>query len=132
MNPMNRNLVTFGVAVFFVVGGFLAPLGILAQHSHTKKEKQVSLEGEIVDLQCFLVHPDYSTGESHAKCAKVCINKGLPVGLLTEDENLYLLLGPGHDSLKAQVADLAGKKVTVVGTLIEGKTIKAVQVRTIE
>lgn len=88
---------------------------------------QVTMEGEVVDLHCFMLHPDTGQGAEHIGCAKTCMNKGLPIGFLSEGQ-LFLLLGQGHDSVKAAVVKLAGVPVTLKGTLVEHHGIKAIQV----
>ncbi|TMB48979.1 MAG: hypothetical protein E6J60_13640, partial [Deltaproteobacteria bacterium] len=75
-----------------------------------------SVTGEVVDLACYMVHPQSSVGAGHKKCAEVCLKKGLPAGLLTADKQLYLLL-EDHDNAKpyAAVREKAAEKVTVEG-----------------
>jgi hypothetical protein len=75
-----------------------------------------SVTGEIVDLACYLPHPQSGAGAAHRKCAETCIKKGLPIGLLTADKQVYLLL-EDHENPKAyaQLKDKAAEKVTVEG-----------------
>ena len=72
--------------------------------------------GEVVDLACYLPHPDTSHGPSHRKCADVCAKKGIPIGVLTDDGQLYLLL-EDHENPKAyaQLKEKAAERVTVEG-----------------
>ncbi len=122
---MSRNLAKTSVVLLV----FLVAAGLLLAHGAQGKE--VELKGEIIDLQCYLVHPENSQGADHAKCAQACINKGLPVGLLTEKGELYVLLGAGHDSAKTAVADHAGMTVTVKGVLVEQNGVKAIQIKSV-
>jgi len=75
-----------------------------------------SVTGEVVDLTCYLAHPQSGQGAGHRKCADVCLKKGLPAGLLTADKQLYLLL-EDHDNPKpyATLKDKAAETVTVEG-----------------
>src|SRR5690242_16194648 len=75
-----------------------------------------SLSGEVVDLACYMVHPQSGQGASHKKCAEMCAKKGMPLGLLTDDKQVYLLL-EDHENEKpfAEVKAKAGEKVTVQG-----------------
>jgi hypothetical protein len=87
--------------------------------------------GEIIDMSCYLAHPNTSTGNSHKKCAETCAKKGLPMGVLTEDKQVFLLL-EDHDNPKiyatalesaAKTITVEGKKVTqggVNGIVVEG------------
>ena len=97
---------------------------------HKVKGEKVTLTGEIVDLHCFLLHPDSGQGAKHAKCATACMNKGLPIGLWS-GERVYLLLGQGHDSVKGQAAPQAGKKIEVQGTRFQRYGMWVIQVESI-
>jgi hypothetical protein len=74
-----------------------------------------SLTGEVVDLACYLHDPN-EHGAAHRKCAEVCVKKGMPIGLLTSDKQVYLLL-EDHDNQKpyAALKDKATETVTVEG-----------------
>jgi hypothetical protein len=89
--------------------------------------------GEVIDMSCYLHHPETSTGNSHRKCAETCAKKGLPMGLLTSDKQVYLLL-EDHDNPKAYAAALAkaaqqatveGHKVNVGG--VQGIVVEATE-----
>jgi hypothetical protein len=62
----------------------------------------------------------------HAKCAKSCINSGLPIGFRSDDGSVYLLIGSGHDPIAKTVADVMGKKVTLEGEVKEQSGFKAI------
>jgi hypothetical protein len=88
--------------------------------------------GEIVDMSCYLHHPETSTGAGHRKCAETCAKKGLPMGLLTSDKQVYLLL-EDHENPKAyatalskaaQQATVEGDKVNVGG--VQGIVVESV------
>jgi len=75
-----------------------------------------TLQGKIIGLTCYLKHD--AIGESHKKCAKECAEKGLPLALLTDDGQLYQIMGKGHEELKKVNASLLAyieEEVTVVG-----------------
>jgi len=79
-----------------------------------------SVTGEVVDLSCYLSHPHTGHGRSHRKCAETCAKKGLPMGLLTSEEKVFLLL-EDHENPKGY-ADAIGKaaeSITVEGTKVE-------------
>lgn len=75
-----------------------------------------TVTGEVVDLTCYLAHPDSSKGAAHKACAETCVNKGLPMGLLTDDKQVYVLV-ENHDNPKpyAQLRDKVAQKVTLEG-----------------
>jgi hypothetical protein len=83
------------------------------------------VSGEVVDLSCYLGHPNTSTGSGHRKCAETCAKKGLPMGLLTAEKEVYLLL-EDHDNPKAYAAALAK---AAQQTTVEGRTVNLGGVR---
>ena len=88
-----------------------------------------TLTGEIVDLSCYMGHG--AMGADHAKCAQGCITKGQPVGFLTTDGMLYLVIGANHEPANPKVADFAGKKSTITGTVKESKGLKSIELASI-
>jgi hypothetical protein len=78
-----------------------------------------TVTGEVVDLACYMVYPECGRGAGHRKCAETCIKKGLPMGLLTADKQLYILL-EDHENTKpyAQVKEKAAEQVTVEGNKV--------------
>jgi hypothetical protein len=112
--------VLFGVATSAVAQGKHG-------HQHTdKKNPPITLTGEVLDLTCFMQHPDNAVGPEHAKCAKACINKGLPIGFRAEDGTIYLLIGADHEPIAEKLTAAAGKKSTVTGTVIDHDGVKAI------
>ena len=101
----------------------------IAQHEHHEqaKAKTVTMTGEVLDMTCFMVHPDNAVGMDHAKCAKTCMAKGMPVGFMSTDGTVYLLVNPEHDSVNAKVADFAGKKSTITGIVQDHHGVKAIE-----
>jgi len=77
--------------------------------------------GEIVDFSCYIQLGKH--GEKHRACGQKCVNNGQPIGLLTKDGALYMLMPEEHDprrdggvDAKASAADHMGHIVTVNGT----------------
>lgn len=78
-----------------------------------------TVTGEVVDLACYLSHPATGRGPGHRKCAETCAKKGIPMGLLTEDKQVVLLL-EDHDSPKPY-ADAIGKAAETI--TVEGQKV---------
>ncbi|HWP67435.1 MAG TPA: hypothetical protein VNO26_16175 [Candidatus Limnocylindria bacterium] len=78
-----------------------------------------TVSGEVVDLSCYLHHPATSRGATHRKCAETCAKKGLPMGLLTDDGSVVLLL-EDHANPKAYATAIgkAADTITVEGTKV--------------
>lgn len=108
-------------------------LPALGQHGHhgDAKAQAVTLTGEVLDMTCFIIHPESGMGPDHAKCAKSCISKGLAPGFLSADGTVYLILGANHESPNAMVADFAGKKSTITGIVHEQKGVKGIEIKSI-
>ena len=109
-------------------------LAALADEGHKHGEsanKEVTLQGEVLDLYCYMKHPDDGQGADHIKCAKSCIRKGLPIGFLADGE-VYLLIGKDHESAADLVVAFAGTQARLTGTLIVHHDIKSIEVKTIE
>jgi len=102
-------------------------LTAMAAADETKKEaaKPVTMTGEVIDLYCYMGHQ--SAGAEHAKCANACIKKGIPVGFLTADGTMYVIVGKDHGPVNAMVADFAGRKSTVTGVVMENNGLKAIE-----
>lgn len=127
------------LALLLAAGFALGSLGLAVageEHSHDmskmEKPKEVTLEGEVLDLYCFMNHPEDGQGPGHANCAKNCIKKGLPIGFLASDGQVYLLIGKEHNSAAPIVADYAGAKSRLKGMLVMHDGIKAIEVVSIE
>ena len=86
--------------------------------AHHVEGKEVTLTGEVVDIVCYLQHPESGRGDDHAACAKQCINKGLAAGLLSEGK-LYLLMRSGHDPIVDEITPFIAKKVKMTGVVLE-------------
>lgn len=62
----------------------------------------VTRVGEIVDFSCYLQVGKY--GEKHLDCSQKCLRDGQPIGLLTHDGTLYMLMEEEHDPNFRQAA----------------------------
>ena len=83
-----------------------------------------TISGEVVDLMCYLDHG--AKGEKHKGCAKKCIEHGGPVGLLTADGQLYLVVGE-HQPLNKELAPKAAETVTLKGKVVERNGMKMIE-----
>ncbi len=78
----------------------------------------MSYTGEVLDLTCYASHPETGSGPAHASCAKTCLDKGLPAGMLIGDL-VYLAIMKDHTAPSKALAAYAGQKITVKGTTKE-------------
>jgi hypothetical protein len=118
-------------AVVFTLALAVAPLALADEghgHDHgTAAAAAGSWKGEIIDVACYV--PNGAKGAGHADCAKKCAKAGMPLGLLTGDGDLVLLLADHEDGKAYEtVRELAGTTVEVSGKSAErdGMTVVTV------
>jgi len=100
------------------------------EHSHTAGP-DVTLKGEIVDLACYIGHG--AKGPDHQKCAEKCAQMGQPLGLLTTDGKLYILVADHQDATAfRKAATFAGAQVEVTGEPAEKGGVSALTVHGIK
>jgi hypothetical protein len=138
MKNFRNGLLVLGLSL--AVGSGALSAVAMAQHGqhegHSEMQKddaegQITLKGEVLDLYCFMKHPDSGQGPGHARCAKNCISKGLPIGFLSDGE-VYLIIGKEHESAKDMVVDFAGSQAILKGTLVDHHGVKAIEIASIE
>jgi hypothetical protein len=83
-----------------------------------------TIKGEVVDLMCYLDHG--AKGEKHKGCAARCIKGGGPIGLLTSEDQLYLVVGD-HAPLNETLSAKAGETVSLKGKVVERSGMKMIE-----
>ncbi len=128
-----KRILGLTIALVFALGAIAYAGDEMKKETKSTKEmsKDVTLTGEVLDMYCYMEHPASAVGPDHMKCAQSCINKGMPVGFLASDGTVYMIIGKDHEPVNAMVADWAGKKSTITGTVMENKGIKAIELKTI-
>lgn len=78
------------------------------------KGKSETISGEILDMGCYMAHE--GKGKKHAKCAAACVAGGAPIGLLTKEGKVYLVVGD-HEGEKPylEAKALAGSNAKISG-----------------
>ncbi|HKF44817.1 MAG TPA: hypothetical protein VKG01_17090 [Thermoanaerobaculia bacterium] len=94
-----------------------------------EKPVEVTLQGTVVDLHCYLEGVRVA---EHTACANSCIKRGLPAGFLADDGTLYVLLEEKPVSVKDRVAGLADVPVKVTGKTVTRNGVKGLQITSIE
>ncbi len=96
--------------------------------------KPVSMVGEIIDLSCYLQVGKH--GDKHRGCGQKCAANGQPIGLLTKDGGVYMLIDEEHDprrdgltEFRKQAIEYMAHIVKVNGTLSEVEGQKAIFVQ---
>lgn len=108
-----------------------AALVLAAEGAKAKAEPELTVQGEVLDLACYLGHE--AKGEGHANCAKQCLKSGQPMGLLTTDGTVYLLLASHTEPAPYEEAKIhAGAKVEVRGKAASRAGIKGLEVLSVK
>jgi len=82
--------------------------------------QRVEVTGEVIDSWCYITEIMYPEGTAHHQCALWCAAGGIPVGILGDDGEVYLVLKMGDDTTSVAnptVLDIQTHRVRVVGDL---------------
>ena len=77
----------------------------------------VTVTGEIVDFSCYLQIGKH--GEKHRACGQKCFKAGQPVGLLTKDGSLYMLMEEEHDLRRDGLTDFRSAAIEHAAHIME-------------
>ena len=83
---------------------------------------RVTVTGEVIDSWCYLTEIMYPLGSAHHQCAIWCAAGGIPVGILDDDGQVYIVLKIEDDSnsvANPTVLDIQSHRVTVEGDAFE-------------
>jgi hypothetical protein len=107
-----------------------------AQRKVLRHGRIKTITGEVVDISCYLQLG--KRGEAHIPCGQKCVRNGQPIGLLTDNGKLYLVIPEEHHprrdgevSLKERFAELMAKRVRVSGTVTSDGGYRVIFVRTL-
>ena len=78
--------------------------------------------GTVIDTWCYLSEIMFPLGTAHHQCAIWCAAGGIPVGLLDEDERVYIILSIENDSdnvANPTMLEIQSHQVTVEGEVFE-------------
>ncbi len=120
-----RKKLAFGSIVLLIL--------VALQAARTAAEEQppeVTLEGTVVDLHCYVTHGIHDAG--HTACANACIARGVPAGFHSQDGTLYVLFEEKPFSVKERVANFADVPATVRGRVSVRNGVKGIQISSIE
>lgn len=100
---------------------------------HGAGGKETTVKGELVDMACFMAHE--GKGKKHVECGKMCVKDGAPLGILTGDGKVYLLV-EDHSSPKkrkpyAQAKEMVAETVTIKGDAYERGGVQAIVVESV-
>ena len=124
-----RNLATTLVLAAGIVAAAIGMKAFAGDSPNKMKQgRETTLEGRVVDLQCFMTGTYSST--DHAKCTAECIRAGVPSAL--ETPSGLVLIGEGAKSPSAQLASFALENVKIAGKLYEREGVRYLDMTKIE
>ena len=125
-----RNQMKMKIIRVLFVAPTLLVLGVWLAFGQPKGET-VTVKGEVVDLWCYLEGGD--RGADHKKCAVACAKAGNPIGLITEKDEVYVMMGlKDHQPGKEVLIDKMAETVTVEGTLVKKGGVQVIYVSSVK
>ena len=117
---ISARLFAAGLALAAAVGG-LPPSAQAAAEG-----KRIQVKGEIMDTWCYLSgvmgEPESTLGTAHHTCAVWCAAGGIPVGLRTDDGQIYMVLklkGAGTADADPALLEIQSDHITADGYVYE-------------
>ena len=112
-----------------VLALFALPLG--AQAAAAGGGDQVTLTGQVIDVNCYTTHQ--LSGEKHKTCATACANKGVSLAILTTDGTIYMpVSSKPADPQNSRLLSFVEGKVKVTGTHRMASGLHTIEIATIE
>jgi hypothetical protein len=89
-----------------------------------KNGKALTVTGEVVDLSCYIQLG--KRGDGHKACGSKCVTNGAPVGIVTKENKVYMLVAEQHHPRRdgqlgfaKEYAEKMGTTVTISGMMSE-------------
>lgn len=120
-----RGLRRLSVALAMTAAAALSTGGLSTARAATPERVQVT--GEIIDTWCYVTEIMFSEGTAHHQCAVWCAVGGVPVSVLGEDGEVYVVLKVEDDSANVgnpRIIEIQTHEVTVDGDLYERDGVK--------
>ena len=97
--------------------------------------ERIEVTGEMIDTWCYfsgvMGGPDAVVGTAHHTCAMWCAAGGIPVGLLTDDGTVYMVMkweGSAEIADGTALLDVQSHRITAEGIVYERDGIKYLMV----
>ena len=93
-----------------------------------KKGKEVTLLGEVIDIQCYVSGATGpGKGPEHKDCAIACAKGGIPLGILEDGTGTVYVAGQTKSAMKGaneMLLPFVAEKVKVTGRIFEKGGVK--------
>ncbi|MDP7641655.1 MAG: hypothetical protein QGI52_04315 [Alphaproteobacteria bacterium] len=128
---MRRSVKPIFYAFAAVLAVYLAAPSLAAS---ADQPRRVTVTGEVIDPWCYLSEIMWATGSAHHQCAVWCARGGIPVGILGDDEQVYIVLKVENDAGVIGhhgILRVQSNEVVVEGDLYERDSIRYLAIDTI-
>ena len=105
--------------------------------TESKKESkgtETTVNGEVVDVSCYLAHGMKGMGADHKACGEACAKNGSPLGILTKDGKLYVSVLPDDHSTgpNAKLLDHVAQSVKATGIVRSKGGVNGIMITKVE
>ncbi len=99
-----------------------------------KMAKETTVNGEVVEVSCYLAHGDKGKGDDHKSCAEACAKNGSPLGILTKEGKLYVSVLPDDHSTgpNAKLMDHIAHQVKATGIVRTKGGVNGIMITNVE
>jgi type 1 fimbria pilin len=109
----------------------LFALPLRAQAAAAGGGDQVTLTGQVIDVNCYSTHQ--LSGAQHKTCATACANKGVSLAILATDGTIYMpVSSKPADPQNSRLVSFAEGKVKVTGTHRMANGLHTIEIATVE
>ena len=95
-----------------------------------------TVEGVLRDVACPLQNHKSTATDFNLECAEQCVKNGAPLGILTRDGTLYLIISDwmseAHVEERRRLVPLVGKYVRASGDLLERNGNRGIELKNID
>jgi hypothetical protein len=128
---LRRKVLIAGIAILIIVTTVTVSLALAGNGSGGKP---VKVRGLLRDVACPLQNQEGTSRKFNKKCAMDCVKAGAPIGILTDDGSLYLVISDTMPDVpqNEKVMPYVGKYVEVSGNVFERKGVRAIMIREIK
>ena len=128
LNAGVKNMRLIRLAAAGLVAGGMGLAVVAAAPASAAEPQRITVTGEVIDSWCYLSEIMWATGSAHHRCAVWCARGGVPVGILSEDEEeVYVILMLENDPKvvgNKAVFRMQTNEVVVTGDLYERDSVK--------
>lgn len=109
----------------------LFALPLRAQAAAAGGGDQVTLTGQVIDVNCYTTHQ--LSGAQHKNCATACANKGVALAILSSDGTIYMpVSSKPADPQNSRLLPFVEGKVKVTGTHRMASGLHTIEIATIQ